>query len=79
MRHCDLITGMGRIQRGFSRLKERWLETKTHWNDKASRDFEKNHLQQLPSQISMVVAAVHELAEVLEQAEKELEDQSTIE
>ena len=79
MRHCDLITGMGRIQRGFSRLKEKWVEAKTHWNDKASRDFEKNHLQQIPSQITMVVAAVHELAEVLEQAEKELEDPATAE
>ena len=77
MRHCDLITGMGRIKRGFSRLKEKWLETKTHWNDKASLDFEKNHLQQLPAQVTMVVAAVHELAEVLEKAEKELEDQAT--
>ena len=77
MKHCDLITGMARIQRGFSRLKERWLETKTHWTDQASRDFEKNHLQPLPSQITMVVAAVHELAELLEQAEKELEDPAT--
>ena len=74
MRHCDLVTGIGRIQRAAARLKEKWLDTRAHWDDRARRDFERNHLQTLPSQITMVVAAIHELAEVLEQAEKELED-----
>jgi hypothetical protein len=79
MKHCDLITGMGRIQRAAAELKEKWLDTQTHWDDRARRDFEKNHLRTLPSQITMVVAAVHELAEVLEQAEKDLEDPQTLE
>ena len=79
MKHCDLITGMGRIQRAAAQLKEKWLDTRSHWDDRARRDFEKKHLQSLPSEITMVVAAVHELAEVLEQAEKELEDPQTLE
>ena len=74
MKHCDLLTGKGRLQRAAAQLKEKWLDTNSHWDDKARRDFERNHLQPLPSQITMVVAAIHELAEVLEKAEKELED-----
>lgn len=79
MKNCDLVTGIGRIQRAAAQLKEKWLDTRSHWDDKARRDFEKNHLQSLPSQITMVVAAVHELAEVLEKAEKELEDPQALE
>jgi hypothetical protein len=79
MKHCDLVTGIGRIQRAAAELKEKWLDTHSHWDDKARRDFEKNHLQPLPSQITMVVAAVHELAELMEQAESELEDPQTYE
>ncbi len=77
MKHCDLVTGMGRVQRAAAELKEKWLDTRSFWDDRARRDFEKNHLQPLPSQITMVVAAIHELAEVLEQAEQELEDPQT--
>jgi hypothetical protein len=74
MRSCDLLTGLGRLKRSAARLKEQWLETKTHWNDQASRDFEKNFLQGLAPQITLAVAAIHEYAELMEQVEKELED-----
>jgi hypothetical protein len=74
MKSCDLLTGLGRLKRSVARLKEQWLETKTHWNDQASRDFEKNFLQGLAPQITLAVAAIHEYAELLEQVEKELED-----
>ena len=74
MRSCDLLTGLGRLKRSTSRLREQWLETKTHWNDQASRDFEKNFLQGLAPQITLAVAAIHEYAELMEQVEKELED-----
>ena len=74
MKCCDLISGLGRLQRSSSRLREKWLETKTHWNDQASRDLEKNFLQGLAPQITLVVAAIHEYAELLEKVEKELDD-----
>jgi hypothetical protein len=74
VRHCDLVTGLGRIQRAAADLKEQWLESRVQWDDKARRDFERNHLQTLAPQITLVAAAVHEMAEILERAEKELED-----
>lgn len=75
MRHCDLATGTSRIQRAASKLKDRWNDAKEHWNDQARYDFEKNYLQQLAPQITLTLAAIHELTEVLQKAEKDLEDE----
>lgn len=74
MKSCDLVTGLGRMKRSTAKLKEQWLELKIHWNDKASQDFEKKFLQTLAPQITLAAAAVHELRDVIEQAEKDLED-----
>jgi hypothetical protein len=69
-----LQSGVGRLQRAAAKLKEKWLEAKSHWRDQASRDFEKRHLQPLAPEITQAVAAVHEFADVLAQVERELED-----
>jgi hypothetical protein len=65
---------LGRIKHAAAEMREAWLTAKSYWTDQVSRDFEKNHLQHLPAEIAQAVAAVQELAEMLEQAEKELED-----
>jgi hypothetical protein len=74
MRSTDLLGSVARLQRATAHLKERWAEAGGHWNDKASQDFEKLHLQPLPAQITLAVAAIHELVDVLSQAEQELAD-----
>ena len=74
MKVCDLNTGLGRLAEGFSQLKERLAEVKTHWNDEAIRQFEKNHLQEIPARMQLMLAAVQRLAEVVERAERECED-----
>lgn len=74
MRHCNLLDGLRRLQHAAADLRDRWLDAKAHWTDQVSRDFEQNHLQHLPGQITLAVAAVQQLADLLEQAEKELED-----
>ena len=70
MNICDLNSGLGRLQRSAARLKERWQETRTVWMDQTQRQFQEQHLDSLPPQISMVLAATQRLAESLEQAEK---------
>ncbi len=74
MKICDLNTGMGRLNQAFAHLKEKWAEAKTHWHDEASRQFEEQHLRPIPTQLQLTVAAVNRLAEVLEKAERECED-----
>ena len=74
MKVCDLNTGLGRLAEGFSQLKDRLAEVKTQWNDEAIRQFEKNHLQEIPARMQLMLAAVQRLAEVVERAERECED-----
>jgi len=79
VRHCDLISGLGRLKHSAAQLRDAWLTAKSYWSDQVSRDFEKNHLQHLPAEITLAVAAVQELTDLLEQAEKELEDPQSAE
>ena len=76
MNICDLNSGLGRLLRRAARLKERWQETRTVWMDQTQRQFQEQHLDSLPPQISMVLAATQRLAESLEQAEKACADES---
>lgn len=78
MKICDLVSGVGRLRRSTAKLKEAWLEAKEHWNDKASNEFEKKYLQPIPPQLTLTVAAVHKLAGVLEQAERDCEDEQPV-
>ena len=77
MRICDLHTGSIRLTRAAKSLRDQWLDTKDHWNDQNRRDFEQNHLEPLAPEITLTLAAVQRLAEVLEQAERECSDETT--
>ena len=74
MRFCDLNTGLGQLTEAFSHLKERLAETKTHWNDDTSRQFQQTHLEPVLPRLRLAISAVQRLTEVLSKAEKELED-----
>lgn len=76
MRVCDLNTGLGQLTEAFSHLKERLAETKTHWNDETSRQFQQAHLEPILPRLQLTVAAVQHLSEVLARAEKELDDRA---
>lgn len=71
---CDLIGPLGRLKKSTARLKEVWLEVRDQWDDKASREFEKTFLQPLPAQITLTIAAIHKFADVVKDAERDLED-----
>lgn len=74
MRICDLNTGTIRLTRAAKDLREQWNETSDHWKDKNHDDFEAKYIQPLAPQMSLLLAAVNTLNEVLERAERELED-----
>lgn len=62
------------MQRSTKSLREQWLWTKEHWRDKTAEQFEEKYLQPLAEKIGMALAAVNQLTEILEEAEKELSD-----
>jgi hypothetical protein len=70
----DLTGGVGRLQRAQAKLREKWLDAQSHWNDQASHDFETAYLQPLPPRITLTVAAIYELADLLQKAIRDLED-----
>ncbi len=76
MRICDLNTGRSRLIRAAKQLREQWDETRDFWNDQNSRDFARDHLEPISPQINLMLAAIHRLAEVLEQAERECLDEN---
>ena len=78
MKICDLNTGEGRLTRATKRLKEQWAETKSHWDDAMSQQFEESFLRPLGPEVQLAVAAIHRLAELLEDAEKECEDDERV-
>ena len=74
MKVCDLNTGLGRLAEGFSQLKERLAEVKSHWNDDALRQFEQNHFPEIPARMQRMLAAVQRLADVVDRAERDCDD-----
>ena len=75
MKSWDLQTGVIRLTRAAKQLRDRWSEIKEHWNDQNRRDFERNHLEPLAPEITLTLAAVQRLAEVLEQARRDCVDE----
>jgi len=68
---CDLQTGLGQLAQAQTHLRERWAEAKQHWHDQASRQFEEEHLREIPARLQLLVAAVQRLSAVLAEAEQE--------
>ena len=46
------------------------------WSDETSRKFEKEHLSHLAPQITLTVATIHRLADLLEKAERDCEEEA---
>jgi hypothetical protein len=75
MKTWDLHTGVIRLTRAAKRLRDQWSDTKEHWSDQNRRDFERNHLGPLAPEVTLTLAAVQRLAEVLEEAFRECSDE----
>jgi hypothetical protein len=75
MRICDLHTGAMRLTRSAKALREQWGETSEYWKDKNHDDFDAKHIQPLAPEVTLMLAAIHRLADVLAQAERELTDE----
>lgn len=71
MRICDLQSGRIHITRAAKSLQEQWEATCEHWHDGNQRDFERNHLQPIAPQITLMLSAVHPLS----QAERDCVDE----
>ena len=71
---CDLHTGSIQLTRAARDLREQWNATSDYWKDTNHDDFDAKYVQPLAPQITLLLAAVNSLSEVLARAERELED-----
>jgi len=71
MRICDLNSGLGQLSQAYGKLKERLVETREVWRDDAFRKFDQQRMNEIPSKLQVLAAAVNRLAEVLGEAERE--------
>jgi hypothetical protein len=71
MRICDLNSGLGQLSQAYGKLKERLVETRELWTDDAFRKFDQQRLNEIPSRLQVLAAAVNRLGEVLAAAERE--------
>ncbi len=74
MKICDLQSSVGRLQKETKKLRDKWEETKQSWQDIAAKEFEEKYLSPLLPTLQLTFAALHELAETIEQAEQDCGD-----
>jgi hypothetical protein len=75
MRICNLQDGLGQLAQAMSELNEARALVRAHWIDENSRQFDEVHLQPLPAQVQLLVAAVQALSTTVERAARELSDE----
>ena len=69
----SLLVGQAKLQDALKQLRIVWRETKTKWDDEASRAFEREHLEPLEPKIRATMIALARLDEVARAAERECE------
>ncbi len=71
---CDLQTHVGRLQKETKKLRDKWEQTRQAWQDVTAQQYEEKYLAPLMPTLQLTLAAIHELAECIEQAEQDCGD-----
>jgi hypothetical protein len=71
MRVCDLNSGLGQLGQAYAKLKLRLTETREVWTDAAFEQFDKQRLNEIPNKLQRLTAAVNQLIEIVDRAERE--------
>lgn len=71
MRVCDLTSGLGQLSQAYGKLKERLVETREVWSDAAFEQFDRERLNEIPNRLQRLTAAVNQLIEIVDRAERE--------
>jgi len=74
MNICDLSSSVTRLQRATKELRDKWQETRLHWNDQTAAEFEAKHLDAIVPQLRLLAADLSELRETYAKAEKACTD-----
>lgn len=75
MRICDLQTGRIQLTRAVKNLRQQWSLSGDHWQDGNRNEFDRIYYQPIQPQVKLFQAAVHRLADIFEQAERDCWDE----
>ena len=64
----DFTGETAKMRSALETLEVAWDATENHWNDKARKQFEENHIRPLVPQVKASLDAANRLADVLRQA-----------
>jgi hypothetical protein len=67
----SLDTGLSKVNLAMKSLRYRWEETKGHWKDAVSRDFETRFWLPLDAQVLTTLRVIDRLAQAIAKAKQE--------
>jgi hypothetical protein len=67
----SLDTGLSKVNLAMKSLRYRWEETKGHWKDPVSRDFETRFWLPLDAQVLTTLRVIDRLAQAIAKAKQE--------
>ena len=63
--------GRGQLARAMKDLNNRWLDTKSVWQDVTSASFEKEHLQTIEADLRQAISAMEHMANIISQVKRD--------
>jgi hypothetical protein len=54
-------------------LSLRWQETRAHWNDVKSREFDRTYLEKLPNDVGRAMSVMEEVGKLLQKVRRDCE------
>jgi len=70
----SLDTGRGRLFTGWKVLRQKWEETKMHWNDSVRQEFQEKPFADLEYHVLSEMSAIDRLAQVMIQVKQQCGD-----
>ena len=67
------VGSKGRLLGASKELALKWEETKNHWRDEKSRDFERKYLQELFAGMDKTITVIEKLDELLKRVRSDCE------
>lgn len=71
MRNWDLTSGAAKLELAMQSLQTARAEARQYWNDEAHDKFQETYLAPMEPKLRNLLDAVHRLAEVLANAERQ--------
>ena len=66
-------TSAAALMQAAKNLSAEWQQAKEHWTDVKSRQFEKDHLERLPDEISRAMTVMNDLDLLLNKVRRDCE------